>query len=760
MITLPLRSEQWTAVRVLVADRFGNVYDSGDGSSAGAGPWVEFPMQTATRAGLELMDGLTRVALPEIDKAILRMRFGVIDGKVVGLSADEVQSRTWDPASSLLTVPSLIGKEIRIQATEDDYTGDVLQWATVWWGRCEYESDSEWPAAIMPAGERTYTCMGGLFRTKQWFMTRHAAYVDGTEYNNAPGHPGYNVGQSGRTLGNRTIAVWNGDTLAADADNKFFRHTWQGNQDAVAWTDLQAVEHALRVMRPTGEPQFSMAGSTALFTTGASPWPVNEGESAFDVVQRICARERARGLVFVDWEDDADDPFAPLQVKLTVKPQTRGTITYLTDPITGTTGTINGAAADGTTVAVDLVGDHRAEPSGFTRANRGMSKYWAVETVGERIQTLVAASRFDGSSLSLEDRWSASDASAFIALDFTERIDERFRTVFQSYGLPRSWQGLAMDHNAGATVAQHRTDYRCNDLGAVVVPTGSVDTSPLLVKILPDTPLLEGYVYSGATPARRDGTAETGEPDRRPPCVWVRTAANRYLLGEDAGVSLQVKNDSILVWSPNDLSSGTRLISDTDDDLGADYDTDQLGLTLALELPHRLRFRTIRSDANQQGLGIKNTKRIEIPDAHLWLASPGAMWDVDGSSADGDGAPGVRGACGATVNAPGILRDDRARVAVLHALACAWYLSDHRPCTWTLRCCGLLPTFSIVSDGSNQIEPDATVAYPRLGQFVTTLAANGQTEIVDVPITGVVYNHQSGTTTWSADWIDLDVSRG
>lgn len=760
MITLPLRPERVPLVRVLVATSFGNTFTGG--VSAGQGPWVVQPMLSSVRAGLELMDGMSRAVLPEIGTCTLRMRYGVVDGKMIGLSSTAVASiqanGTWDPDTNGLNVPSLAGKEIRVQLAEDD--GSEPTWRTEWWGRCEYESDSEWPGALLPAGERIYTCLDGLHRTKYWYMTRHAAYVAGTAYNNCVGHPGYNVGLNGATLGNREVtnAAWTGATLASDCDNKFYYHTWQGTGIATVWNDLQAGESALRVSRPEGEPQFSFAGITALLTVGASPWPVAETDAAFDVLARICARERGRGVVFLDWDDDSLNPTGPLVVKLTCNPQSYLSTTYISNPTTGATSTIPGALASATTVAVDLIGDHRVIPEGFTRANRTLASYSGVETVGEKIQVLITASRADG-TVSLDDRWSAADVTSFLALGFDERIDEKYRAVFQMYGLPRAWQGLAKDHNNGATIAQHRVDYRCNDLGAVVVPTASPDTSPLLVKILPDTPLLEGYVYNGASPARADAATETGEPDRRPPVIWLRNAADRYDLGEFAGLSLQVKHDGLFAWAPSDQQAGTRLVSDTGEDLGAAYDTDQLGITLALELPHRLRFKSLRSDANAAGLGVRNIKRIEVPDAHLWLASPGAIWDILGSSATADGCTGRRGACGATVNAPGILRDDRTRVAVLHALACSWYLFDHLPCAWSLRCCGLLPSFGIVSDHTNAIEPDDTVAYPTLGQLVTTLAASGETRVVNVPLVGIVYNHQEQTTRFTCDWIDYDVSR-
>ncbi len=764
MITLPLRSERPPLVRILVADKFTNELNVG-----GKGPWVALPMLRSDRAGYELMDHLTRPALPEIGECKLRMRFGVINGRIIGLSLESmanIQSTgSWASDTDSIEVPSLIGKEIRVQLSPDDGTAEA--WRTVWWGTCEYETDSEWPAGTLPVGERICHCFDGLFRTKRWFMTRHAAYVDGGTWDNAPGHPGYNIGLAGKTLGNRESsgAAWNGQTLAADADNKFYYHTWQGTGAATVWTDLQAAEHALRVNRPEGQPQFSFSGSTTLLSLGASPWPIEETDTAWDVINRICARQRGRGLVRLDWADDSASPDGPLSPYLGITPQTFDPVSYVsaynatTDAVT--LATIDGADAAGTAVDVDLIGDHRLQPSGFDRSVRGLTRYDAVETVGERIQVLVTMSRFDGSTLSLQDRWSSTEASSFLAASYDARVDEKYRRVYQAYGLPRSWQGLAMDHNAGVQYAQHRVDYRCNDLGQVTVPTGSVDTSPLLVNILPDTPLLEGYIYSGATPVRADAGTELGQPDRRPPTVYLRNAANRYDKGD---LTVHIKRDSIEVTNGSDDTSGARLISNTALDLGAAYNTSVLGITVAMELPHRLRFKSFNEDFQDTGLGVRNIKRIEVPDAHLWLASPGAIWDILGTSDDGTGCTAERGACGATLtptHKPGILRDDRLRVSVLHALACAWYLLEHRPATWTIRGCGLLPSFGVTSDGDPQIDDNGTpVTYPTLGQLLRTLTANGQETVHNAPITGIIYNHQAQTTILSCDWVDLDVRSG
>ncbi len=748
MITLPLRSERVPLVRVLIATNFTNKLNIG-----GIGPWVEQRMLTEQFAGLELMDNMSRAALPEIGECEFRMRYGVIDGKMTGMGAAAfaaVQAGGgWDPTQAdPIDLPSLIGKEIRVQMAPD-IGADTPAWVTVWWGSCEYESDKEWPAATMPVGERTYHCYDGLFRTKRWYMTRHAAYLESVDYNDCPGHPGYNVGLNGKTLGNMYNRAW---TPYPDSDGKLLRHAWQGSTGSEVWTDLRACEHALRVSRLEGQPQFTFAGNTNLLHLGASPWPIDESESAFDVLSRICARERGRGLVFVDWVDDTADPTGPLNVRLYIASQVLNDVQYTT-PDGAATVTVDGATSQGTTVAVDLIGDHRAQPQGFNRSARGFSAYDAVETVGERIQILVTMSMLD--LVCMEKRWSAADATAFAALDADKRLDEKWRPVYQSYGLPRSWGGKAGDHNNGATIAPRRVDWSCDGGGSL---TDISNTSPLVVHVLPDLPLLEGYTYAGTAPVRTDGGDETGEPARRPPLILNRLSANGYVKATE--LTCHIKRDAIHLEFGNDEKSGYRLFSDTSNSsLGAFFNTNQLGITVALELPHRVRLYSIVG-LYTANLGVRNVKRVQVDEAHLWLASEGAIWDLDFTIASGDGYAGKRLACKNSVSGglPGILRDDRARVALIHHLACAWYLQEHQPANWTLRACGLLPNFMVSSTNDQEVGIEGTTpkTYPLLGQLVTTLAANGQTATINAPITGILYKHQEQTTTWSTDWWVLD----
>ncbi len=778
-VTLPARNEQRDTFRILTAPSWG------DGNAT----WTVQPMASSTRApgGFELLF-CSRVALPAVGEARIRYRFGRIDGTIVGVSGTPA-SAAWDPSTSTAVAPDLTGFEIRIQAAPKVAQGSTPAWRTIWWGQCEYMQDTDMPGSSIPLGERIYHCVDGFFRTNRWPMNRHGYYttesVNGISstnseeitMDNVAGHPGYNFQDgSGITRGNKdaTSAGYylhgGGVTpFSGGADDKIYYHTWQASSTAVAafWSDKEQIEHAVRITRPKGDPVFSLYGSTTLYTQtgakGGNAREVSETQSAWEFVSDVCRRQRGRGLVFVDWADDVASPTRELSVRLTVRPQVLSNITYsvyTAGSAVPTLYTINGATTDGTYTTVDLIGDHRNVASDFIIGAREYARYDYIESRGERIQILATLSYFDG-TVSLNKRWAAKMETDFAALSLIKRVDEAWKPVWQLHGLPHAWNGLNGGHNNSA---QARIDYRCDDTGQVVVLSASdkPDTSPLLVRILPDIPMLEGYDYTAEVPVRKDAATEAGTPPRRPPFILLRTSADHYLFGEEATrpVTLNVSRDGIYVYAPADVddSGATRVIGKmTTVGLGSDYDINQLGITVGLELPHRVRKGTKALDDEGHQIPDDSVRRrlvIPHPDLHLWLAPSITVWDLNTNSRDSTtGSLARRSACGGTANAPGALRDDRNALSQLHALAESWYLLSRKTATWSLKACGFLPSFEY-ADGN--LEPSGSTDYPTLGQLVTTLSAGGQNHTLNTPITSVMYDNESGITTWATDWGQLD----
>lgn len=766
MITLPTERLAWPLVRVLVAPTFNS-------------RWTPVPMWREGQRGFgfELLR-FTRTALPGVGEAYLQFRYGMISGTLVGAQPLDQLRQPWDPETMSLDAPDLRGYEVRIQMAEQ--TPDDPAWYTMWWGQVEEQRDQEWPGAGYPAGVRSYYCVDGFFRAKRWMLDCHSACENGTFFIQVDGHPGYNVGRDGRVLGNKSSTSFSsvpdsslGQSpsllqLAQLGDNAYALHTHQGSSSASSFTVLSALESALRERRPFGQPVFSFNGTTALLGD-AIAMPVQEGDSAWDLVARHCRRERGRGLVWVDWNTDAADPDAPLVVFLSVQPQTYDDITW-TNPV-GSSTVIPGAANTtlgrlSTAIDVDLQGDHRLVADDFQIGQPNLQRADAVETVGEKIQVLATLAYVDksgGTSVSLASRWTAARATEFALLEPEQRKDEAWQPLWCLHGLPLDWYGYAGNGNG---VGIFGCDARCDDDGFFTVSSSNPITSPLLVQIMPDLPIYEGYDYSVQPPVRKIGNSgvldEASAPARRAPFALIRAASDRYLfaheLDEGRGMTLHVRGRDLLLFSTKDQEVGERVASDTSDDsLNATYDLADIAFTVGLELPHRVRRRTVRT-VNGSQVAVNRTVRVRLPDLHLWVASSGAIWDLDATGIDEDGMPGKRGVAGASNATLGLIRDDRAALSRLHAMACAWYLGDRRTATWSMRACGFLPDFAVDTTDSADNPTTGLVDFPQIGQVVHEMQAGGQTRTLDTPITSMAYDHTTGITTWQTDWPELDVT--
>jgi hypothetical protein len=772
MITLGYENQTLPVFRVLTKDTW----------AGGEGPWQIQPMadKGKYKFGFEVLF-LSRTTLPAVGEAKIRFRYGRIDGRIVAPSDATVERATqgygWDSEEDTLNVPDLTGKEVRVQVAPRVTDGSTPAWRTCWWGECLHQQDSDWPGASIPSGERLYSCVDGFFRTKRWTMNRHFFYInysDGTSISSlesfgpAYGHPGYNCAdQYGTARGNKETTARTFDPTvdasnqAGDGLQDVYAHTMPGAGDI--WTDLEVINHAINVSRPKNEPVFLLAGSTSLYSSAqGSPWEVDEGTNAWDFINNICRRERGRGCVFVDWTDDPDDAAGELTVRLKCMPQTAADITWY-NPSTGVTGTINGATTDATTVEVDLIGDHRCIAEAFSLGACDQHRVDYLESTGERIQVLATLSAYD-SSPTLLARWTTTIAGTFNALDPINRVDEKWRPVYQLYTLSHAFYGTIDDHDRLASgTARHRIDYRCDDRGRVVTPgaigydkSASVrDTSALTIEVMTDLPLLEGYGYSGAAPVRIDGLTSQGSMPRRPPLVLIRTGDNTYIPGEQASqpLTISVAADGIMIYAPSDTGErgAYRVASDTTvASLGASYNYSQVGCTVGLRMPHRVRMASTGLQADGTTIPvdqIKKRKTIEHPQIHLWLASASAIYDIESENYAHPGHPPSRGACGATADSPGVLRDDRGALAFRHALAAEWFLRERRTSTWALNACGFLPSFTYAGGG--------TTDYPTLGQLVTRMSAGGQLHTINTPITSVTYASE-GVTTWATDWPELD----
>lgn len=773
MIYLPTdKPQQWPQVRILYAPNF----------NLGAGPWFIQPMWSGRDKGygFEFIE-CNRTVLPGIGEATFQYKFGEINGDFVGIETPasairRIPGAAWDPSVDTNNAPDLHGYDIRIQVAPPYTPGADQDWKTVWWGQVEYQEDTIFPGSAYPAGIRTYRCVDGFARTARWPMNRHSTGESPIFYMDSEGHPGYNVGINGRILGNRdtsiTLSQVTQDSdiglpgtkeLRDRVDTGYGFHCFQGNEAAHNWTVLTALQDALRKTRGVGEPIFNFQGSVSLLGDTIAI-PVKDGDSAFDIVARVCRRERGRGVVFVDWIDDVSDPAGLFTVYLTVNPQTLDDITF-TIPSTGATQTIDGAGTAATTVDVDLIGDHRIVADGVKLGDRFIHVADAVETTSENIQLLTTISYYD-TIPTIEPRWAIGRESTFAALTTTQRPEAPWDPIWNIHGLKRLWNGNCADHNGGNILP---CDYACDDNGNIItsMSSGRLITSPFLCKVLPDLPIYEGYDYTSSNNLRKigdqAGNDELGQPARAKPFAVIRVGNNKYITGSDLirQLTLQIRGRDILAYSHDDLKHGSRIISDTSiANLSAQFGIAALGFTIGLELPHKIRRRSVRTDAFGVALPPESVKRvinIRLSDMHLWIAQPNAIWSLDRSSGSvSTGFSPKRNAVAGTVTSPGLIRDDRDALSRIHAMACAWYLVPRQTASWRLKACGMLPSFESFDAPLVNLLTPTDILYPTLGQLVTEFQAAGQINTLNTPITNIHYNHVSGETTWETDWQQLD----
>jgi len=746
-VSLPLANQRWPKFRLLTRASWGGTTSSGGG-------WTIQAMQRPSQksSGFILLN-YSRALLPQYGNAQLMFRFGLFGDVVIGATAETntrmQQGEQWDPDIDELDIPDLTGQEIRIQAAYPDEDGvvDASDWATVWWGTCEYQEDMGWGGASIPSGDRIYNCIDAFARTQRWFLDRHGSTDGASTFAPASGHPGYNttIQNSTGVSGNKGPAgrTW----VPSDGGVYAKTHTMPGTGEQ--WTDQEVLDNALIVSRPAGQPLWQVSGAAGALAlmAGTGAWKVQDGAPVSELINRICARSRGRGAVFPTWSEAS--PTGPLTCLLKVYAQLAADVTYTNPAAGGGSVTIDGAIADGTEVTVDLIGDHRFVPDSLKLSDPEQYRVDHLISYGERIETLVTLEH----GKTLEDGWAVGERGDFIALDPDERTSFRWQPVFNYYRLIREFDSSVSDGNQGSMA---NADYKCMSDGSITdVSIPWLGSSYLTsVEVLDDLPIYEGYNYIANAITRYDGqtvAAFAGQPVRRPPLLMIRTDDDKFKHHDQWEFSVQLKNlpDGFMLICQEDAGAGTRLIGDTTEaNLGSIYDRDDLVMTVGLRLGSRVSMES----GDPTG---KRKMRVYHPDLHLWIAAPNAIWDLDAENADETGSPPRRGAA-TSVN--GVLRDDRATLARLHAITRIWYglatenvddfAATHRGASWSLRCCGDIPTGEDYDGGG--------LEYPMPGKVVRFLYANGIKNELNSPVSSYVYDNTNGVSTWTCDWMDLD----
>lgn len=732
MISLPTDKDQtWPLIRILVMPQ-GKWTDPKQ-------PWeiLDCPKRIADpnskTVGYEL-DFCERVALPEYGRAEFHFTYGSIDGKTY-------------------TARDLTGYHVRIQAADETEGSKTPQWQTIYLGTVDSQMDSPWPSDFA-AGDRRYCCVDILYRTSRWPLNRHTLYQNGTLYTHAFGHPGYNYAVAGyfrRLMGNcesTGVTVDPFGDLPSTVPG-YRAHAWTGSDEAKLWTDQRVIEHALISSRAKGEPVFTLKNAGA-WSADAYPWPVGEGEKCWSLLCRVLSRQRGRGIAFLDWDDDSKDPAATISPFINTAPQNYADVSY-TKPSGGGPITIVGGSS--ASISVDITGDHRFVDGSLATSVNDSTGVDYLETYGEPIECLVTLSGIDST---LEKRWTDADATTFLGItQFWKRQSTRWRSVFQRWSIPVSWDFTAGDGNGAGKTTCH---FLCNDSGAIIARNAgdtNQPTSPLLLKIGCDIPIYEGFNYVSASPVRYDGASDYMAPPRNPPLILVRTAANQYVNGsEDLGLGMQVDDFGVFVMSGDDQAAGTRLFSGAGSVVGGGYDKNDLVISVGLTFGHRVRMASANTNpaTSSPYTAITAGRKLSVylQGAHLWLAHPLAIWEHDKFNATNYAAPAKRAAAAGAGAVPGIIRDDRDALALTHALAWSWYGTRRTSAQWALNACGLLADFEV--DGGDRVK------FPKIGQLVKEIKASGGSLAIKTPISRVHYSHTEGRATWFTDWQDLDTA--
>lgn len=674
-------------------------------------------------AGYELLR-CRRVCLPDLGLVQFRYRFGRIDGRDYGIdtAAGALDLTNWAIRLQVAPAPALelLGS--------GSYNQAELAWRTCWLGTVELQQDIVKPAANYLMGDRIYHCVDILGLTKKWTMQNHAYSFD-AGVGVCRGHPGYNRREGdGAMSGNRSDEV---SRFLDDSTIDSFCHTTPGQ--GFYWTDEQALANALVASRSIGSPLFEVDDPCGLLG-GTEAWDIGDTDKCFDFLNKVCPRQRGRGLAYAAWEDDVGDPTGNIQPFLAIRSQGLSSITY-NRPSDGGAVTILGAEATSSAVDIDLEGDHRVIEGSFKLGGRAQHKVEYLEVPGEQIEAVITAGYPD--SL-FEEKWSPGSAVSFDALLPDQRRGDRYDLVYHLHGLPDSWRVTAGNGNGSGS--NHVCDYHCVN-GGIGQTSSSVlpESSMASIEILPSLPI-------------HSNPSDTTRFVRSPPLLLMNVGADRFLDGRrHLGLELRIREDGFHVSKNEWDDEGFRYVGD----LGypthqAAYSYTNLALTFAIRLPHRIMY----NFGNRDTAG----RRLTLPiakDMRLWLVSNDAITALDlenGTLVDGY-APirGDEGSPGAGTYR--ILRDNRDQLARRGHLAWSWYGTFRQTVTYQMKSCMLLPSFEVEDDRGTRSE----IEYPRLGQLVRTLQAGGVANEIHTPITGIDYDNETQISTLETDWSDLDL---
>jgi hypothetical protein len=727
-------------------------------------------MDGTVAAGGYSVEYITRACLPDEDMAAFSVEFGNINGQLV------------EPAD-------LSGHWVRIDVIDDESFPSVTDtsWPSsgfkcVFAGYVYNSKVTMNPSASSNVvnGKKTYYCMGVLSRSRDWPMVYHGAFggTAGTTAQKCYGNPGYNYPINGMfrsTIGNKSSSAsyleW-----GTDPTQGWKLHALPIDATSTAkWTDEETIKHALSSSRQDGEPIFTVDFSEAsgLFS-GTFAWPVNDGDTCFDHLRRVCSRSRGRGSVYADFVGTDSTPTCAIDLFLKARPSFSGKVTYVTkdDPtslILGNPNTINGQTS-GTDTSVDLVGDHRFFGS-FEYEDRASAVFDYLEIVGERIQVVANLQLRDSV---LQKGWTTTDETEFNETkNQQQRIVPRFRHVFRRFTLKQGWDFLGyVDTATPGTNYPNKGEFNvvCAESGGLYSNADDVSFTPnssITSRLMADLPLYEGKRYDTLVSGYWSEASEYMPPPRMQPQLLYQqkeyggqpTAEKRWVPLEQYGFNVQVDDFGVLIMHQAEESTGVRVMNyngtfgGTPTEISgivnetSGLNPEKMILVMGIELSnHVLMGGTVGPINAADPAAFEQGRRltINVNGLHLWVGPKNAIWQVKpDNQSSGRGCEALRFSADADLT---LIRDDRDALSFMFGLAKKYYGEVHNPGTWSLRDCGLKSYFS-TSTGP--------LSYPALGRIVSSVSVSPTKRVpLDTPVTSIHYDHNEGITTWRTDYVN------
>jgi len=269
---------------------------------------------------------------------------------------------------------------------------------------------------------------------------------------------------------------------------------------------------------------------------------------------------------------------------------------------------------------------------------------------------------------------------------------------------------------------------------------GSPFYSPALLTLDNQLPILGAYNYTTNPPV----SLNVGATD---------SAAMPFQIYQKVGpgpVFIDIREAERVSVTRNG-PSGLELIIGTDEDAARffeNYPIATIAITVSLTTPNHLRMEKTRPGAFSTDPN-RNKKTIRASGMALHIAFDSAIWSLDSATLD-DTLPGYtpRRKAANPAGLYGLLRDDRDKIAQLLILASQWYLIDRKTVSWAIRACG-------TGGAWTDLEGDEH-AWPALGDVVNNFAYDGDTVLIDGPITSVLYDADEDITSWVTGFGDFD----